>query len=81
VVPLLNGKFNKYTEPVWSLVSSSNSTPTKGIIYGLAIPGMTAQTNPQPLKPGLAYRLLVEAGSIKGEVDFKPPVLPAAAPN
>lgn len=72
VVPLRDGKFSKYTPPMWSLVTKSNSVPIKGIVYGDAIPGMTVQTNAQPLHPGVVYRLLVDAGSMHGELDFKP---------
>jgi hypothetical protein len=79
VVPLRDGKFNKFTPPTWSLVTKSNSVAIKGIVYGDPIPGMTVQTNAQPLAPGKVYRLLVDAGSMHGELDFKP--APPLSPN
>lgn len=72
VAPLQDGKFNKFTPPVWSLVSKSNSIPTKAVIYGSPIDGMTEQTKPVALKPGVTYRLVVEADGKTGELDFTP---------
>ncbi len=74
VVPLDSFLTNKHTPAVWSLVSSSNSAPVQGFTYGKAIAGMRpAVTNakPEKLKPNIGYRLLVEAGKARGEVDFK----------
>jgi hypothetical protein len=76
VVPWRDGKYNKFAPPVWSLQSKSNSVPTKGIIYGAPIPGMTSQKAPEPLKPGEMYHLVVESGRVRGELDFKPPAAP-----
>ncbi len=64
---------NKYARPVWHLVTASNSTPTRGFVYGQSINGMTHDpTNapPRPLEPNTKYRLMVEAGRYKGAVDF-----------
>jgi hypothetical protein len=74
VVPLTNGKFSNPTPAVWHLISKSNSVPVKGFVYGSSIPGMQlASTNvpARPLKPGQQYHLIVEAGKLKGEMDFQ----------
>jgi hypothetical protein len=66
-------KTNKYANPLWYLISDSNSAPTKAIVYGYPIKGMkpaVAQTRPEPLQPNLPYVLFVEAGKIKGQTNF-----------
>ena len=66
---------NKYPHPIWHLVSESNSVPTKEFLYGMKIPGMRPAVKgatPDPLEPGVNYRLLLEAGSIKAEHGFTP---------
>src|SRR5437879_1321607 len=40
VVPLQAYKTNKLAMPLWHLVSSSNSAPTHGFLYGMRIKGM-----------------------------------------
>jgi hypothetical protein len=74
VVPLTAFLTNKYTPPVWELVSKSGSKPTDGFSYGMLVPGMTPvrpMLEPDPLEPDVEYRLIVMAGSAKGEHDFK----------
>jgi hypothetical protein len=64
---------NKYAHPVWELASDSNSIPIQAFSYGMHIRGMhpvVKGATPDPLKPNVPYRLLVEAGSIKGQHDF-----------
>ena len=64
---------NKYPQPLWHMTSSSNSVPTKGFVYGMNVPGMRSASKgvtAEPLDPGQRYRLLVEAGSVKGQHDF-----------
>ncbi len=66
-------KTNHLAAPVWSLVSDSNSAPTKAILYGVTIEGMkppSAYAKPQPLLPGVAYRLTIEEEGRVGTVDF-----------
>jgi len=73
VVPLAAYLTNKYTLPTWALVSKPGSSPTDGFAYGMAVPGMSptrAQLDPDPLEPGVEYRLMVAAGAAKGEHDF-----------
>lgn len=75
VVPVAEIETNKYPQPVWYLVSESNSVPIKEFTYGMRIRGMHPAfkgTNPDPLEPGVAYRLFVVAGSQKIQHDFVP---------
>lgn len=75
VIPLSALQTNKFAQPVWHLVSDSNSLPIKAFTYGMKIPGMrpaVADVRPQPLEPDVKYRLYIEAGAFKGEHDFVP---------
>ena len=66
---------NKYPHPIWELTSESNSAPIKEFLYGARIRGMHPAVKgekPDPLQPGIKYRLLIEAGSQKAEHDFVP---------
>lgn len=74
VIPASDLATNKYAHPIWHLVSESNSVPTKAFVYGMNIQGMHPKVpgaRPDPLQPGVAYRLFVEAGDLKGEHEFK----------
>jgi hypothetical protein len=65
---------NKYAHALWHLIADTNSTPVKGIIYGVRIPGMkpaVPKMKPEPLQPNVSYVLLVEAGKRKGEKTFQ----------
>lgn len=75
VVPVQEIETNKYPQPIWSLVSDSNSVPIREFTYGMKIQGMRPEfkgVNPDPLEPGVRYRLLVEAGHEKVQHDFVP---------
>jgi hypothetical protein len=75
VVPVTVLSTNKYAQPVWQLVSDSNSVPTKTFVYGMSIRGMHPAikgATPDPLVPAIPYRLLIEAGEIKAQHDFTP---------
>lgn len=64
---------NKYAQPIWDLISESNSVPMKGIVYGMHIRGMHPSVKgaqPGELASNVPYRLIVQAGSITGEHDF-----------
>jgi hypothetical protein len=77
VVPAAEFQTNKYAHPLWHLVSKSGSEPAKAFAYGYTIAGMTpsvANAEPDLLRPGVEYRLVVEASSVKGEHDFKIPL-------
>lgn len=76
VVQLSDWQTNKFTQPLWHLVSDSNSVPTKKFYYGVAIRGMkpaVANIWPEPLETNVTYRLFLTAGSVKGQHDFTPP--------
>ena len=75
VIPVSEIETNKYPQPIWHLISDSNSVPTKTFAYGQPIRGMRPEVpgaTADPLEPGTKYRLLVEADSFKGEHDFVP---------
>ena len=75
VIPVFDLETNKYPQPIWYLLSDSNSLPIKDFTYGMRIPGMRPAfkgTAPDPLEPGIKYRLLVEAGKQKIAHDFVP---------
>src|SRR2546426_4932930 len=74
---------NKYANPLWHLISDSNSIPTKAIVYGLAIKGMkpaTPRSRPEPLLPGVPYIMMVEAGKIRAPTNFYTPLTLPARP-
>ena len=73
VVLLNEFETNKFTPPLWHLVRYTNVPPTQGFLYGQRIPGMRpGMTNARPrqLEPNTSYRLFVEAGRAKGQIDF-----------
>jgi hypothetical protein len=73
VVPLEQWKTNPGVLPVWHLISDSNSVPTKGFPYGVAVRGMKPSFGTdwaKPLEPNVTYRIFLEAGSTKGQHDF-----------
>jgi hypothetical protein len=74
IIPMSDIETNKYPQPIWHLVSESNSVPVKDFTYGMAIPGMHPAIKgavPDPLAPGGKYRLFVEAGTLKAQHDFE----------
>jgi hypothetical protein len=73
MVPLDQFKTNQYAHALWELVSDSNSAPVKDFTYGAHIRGMRPPIEgltPEPLEPGVPYRLLVQAGREKITHDF-----------
>ena len=75
VIPVREIETNKYPHPIWHLISNSNSVPTADFAYGVPIEGMrpaVQDATPDPLQPGVKYRLLIEAGALKLEHDFVP---------
>ena len=75
VVPLTDLETNKYPHAIWNLVSESNSVPISECTYGMPIRGLHPTVkgiSPEPLEPGVTYRLLIAAGSLKAEHDFVP---------
>ena len=76
VVRLSEWQTNHFAQPLWHLISDSNSVPVKTFPYGVALRGMkpaVAGMWPQPLEPNVTYRLFVSAGSVKGQHDFSAP--------
>jgi hypothetical protein len=74
VVPLEDKKFNPLAAPVWHLVSDSNSVPIRAFRYGQRIRGMKPAlkgVKPDPLTPGMVYRLILSAGDAAGTKDFE----------
>jgi hypothetical protein len=75
VVPVCDLQTNQFAPPIWALVSDSNSLPIKEFTYGMRIPGMHPAlkgVSPDPLEPGVTYRLFVQAGKEKLTHDFTP---------
>ena len=64
---------NKFAHPVWDMVSDSNSVPTMSFGYGSYVRGMRLAVNnarPDPLQPGVKYRLVLKAGDEIARHDF-----------
>jgi len=75
IVPLSDIETNKYPQPIWHLISESNSAPIKNFMYGSRITGMhpaLKDAKPEPLEPGVTYRLFVQTSSQKAQHDFVP---------
>ena len=72
VLPLQNG--NPGPTAAWSLISDSNSVPTRAFRYGQHITGMKpalAGVHPEALVPDVMYRIILTAGNITGSNDFR----------
>ncbi|MBA4146520.1 MAG: hypothetical protein H0X66_00275 [Verrucomicrobia bacterium] len=81
VVSVSELETNKYARAYWHMISDTNSAPVKGILYGENLKGMKPKIpkmKPEPLAPGQKYRLMIEAGKNKGQVDFDIPARQAA---
>ena len=64
---------NKFSAPLWHLISDSNSVPTKSITYGTAITGMkpaVPRARPEPLLANVEYTLVIEAGKTRSQTNF-----------
>ena len=82
VVLLSAFETNRFVPPLWHLVAGTNVPTVEGFLYGQRIPGMRPKmtnSNPQQLDPNTAYRLLVESGRARGQVDFR--TSPLVEPN
>jgi hypothetical protein len=80
VVPLAALQTDKLAQPVWHLVSDEGSDDVKQFFYGQRIRGMDPAvegTRPDPLQPGVIYRLFVTAGKARGQHDFHIGAVPA----
>lgn len=75
VIPVSAIETNRFPHPIWHIVPILHPVATRGFEYGASIPGMEPSVRgdvPDPLEPGVKYRLIVEAGSLKAEHDFIP---------
>jgi len=82
VVPQRAFETNRFALPLWDLVAVTNSGLTRGFLYGSDIPGLKPRktnSTPEALQPNTVYRLLVQAGRAKGQVDFHTSGEPAPA--
>ena len=80
VVPLAELQTNKLAQPVWHLVGDPSSDSINTFTYGERIEGMVPAVNglqPEPLQPGIIYRLFITDGKIKGQHDFHLGAAPA----
>ena len=76
VVRLADWQTNKFTLPLWHLISDSNSVPIKRFYYGAGIRSMkpaVPRLRAQPLETNVTYRLFLTAGSLKGQHGFTAP--------
>ena len=74
VIPMEGDKFNPLAIPAWHLVSDSNSVPTRAFRYGQQIRGMKPAlkgVRPEPLTPGVVYRLVLAAGDLTANKSFQ----------
>ena len=70
---------NQEAHSLWELSADKGSLPVNGIAYGIPVAGMVSSVpgaEAEPLESGVEYRLLLEAGSVKGTNDFSVPGLP-----
>lgn len=76
VVNVAEFETNKYARAYWHMITDTKSAPLKGIMYGENVKGMKPKipnTKPEPLEAGQKYRLFIQAGKLRGEVDFEMP--------
>jgi hypothetical protein len=74
VVPLAAFMTNAEILPLWHLVCSTGTPPVTEFAYGQGIHGMkpeVAGSRPALLESNVVYRLLLRAGSVRGEHDFE----------
>jgi hypothetical protein len=74
VVPVAVLATNDHPIPLWHLISDSNSVPIGSFQYGQRIRGMRPEVpdaHAEPLDPDAVYRLIVQAGKISGQKDFR----------
>ena len=73
VVPLAAFQTNKLAQPVWHLVGDPSSDAINRFFYGDKLDGMAPAvegSRPEPLQPGITYRIFITADSHKGSHDF-----------
>jgi hypothetical protein len=73
VVPVAALQTNPMALPVWHLVGDPCSDSIKSFSYGQTVEGMVPAVTglqPEPLQPGVIYRVFVTDGKLKGQHDF-----------
>jgi hypothetical protein len=74
VVAVEDAATNKYPHALWHLIAKKKVQPLTELYYSRALLGMSPaipKTRPEPLVPGVKYRLLVDdAKNAHGQVDF-----------
>jgi hypothetical protein len=73
---------NKLALPLWHLVGDPSSDSINSFVYGQNLEGMAPPVNglqPEPLQPGVMYRIFLTDGKIKGQHDFHLGAAPANA--
>lgn len=73
VVTLTEWQTNRLAQPLWHVLGDSADTVNR-FVYGQHIEGLDPAvegTRPQPLQPGVKYRIFVTAGKQKGFNDFQ----------
>jgi hypothetical protein len=74
VISLADAATNKYPHELWHLVADGKPAPVTDFFYGAVVPGMKpkiAGIAPEPLQPGINYRIILESPKLKGEKDFQ----------
>ncbi|MCU0784061.1 MAG: hypothetical protein MUF81_08450 [Verrucomicrobia bacterium] len=64
---------NKYAHAIWNMVTDSNSIPMASFAYGSYLRGMRPAVKgekPDPLEPGVKYRLIVKTADGEAHHDF-----------
>jgi hypothetical protein len=72
VVPLDEWQTNRMTPPVWH-VEGDGTDPVNHFVYGQNLDGLdpvVEGVRPDPLQPGVKYRIFVTGDSRKGSHDF-----------
>jgi hypothetical protein len=73
VVSAEEEKTNKYPHELWSLITDSNSMPTKVLVYGQPPRGMkpkVPRAKAEALEPDVIYHIYLQAGKATGEKKF-----------
>ena len=74
VISLNDPPAGQKSVPLWHLVANSNAVPVKSFYYGQYIRGLKPAipgSRPEPLATNIPYRLIIEAGKVRGEHDFE----------
>jgi hypothetical protein len=73
VVPLDEWQTNRMAQPLWHVLGDSDD-PVNHFVYGQRLDGLDPAVEgarPEPLQPGVKYRIFVAGDSRKGSHDFQ----------